>query len=124
MKTPIGKKIWAIAEGYIPSWTYGREPEFSSHESACILNTNEQDANVEITLYFSDRDPAGPYEIIIPAQRTIHVRFNDLKYPEPVPKGIDYASTIVSDVPVVVQYTRFDSRQSENPLLSTIAYAE
>jgi hypothetical protein len=30
---------------------------------------------------------------------------------------------ITSDVPIVVQHTRLDSRQSENALLSTIAFA-
>jgi hypothetical protein len=78
---------------------------------------------VEITIYFADRDPVGPYEIVIPPKRTKHLRFNDLKDPEPIPLATDYASVIVSDVPVVVQHTRLDSRQAENALLSTIAYA-
>ncbi len=94
-----------------------------SHETACILNTSDQDAHVQITIYFSDRDPAGPYEVIVPARRTRHVRFNELQDPEPVPKGTDYASVIESDIPVVVQHTRLDSRQAENALLTTIAYA-
>jgi hypothetical protein len=29
---------------------------------------------------------------------------------------------IESDVPIIVQYTRLDSRQAENALMSTIAY--
>ena len=33
-----------------------------------------------------------------------------------------YASVIESDVPIVVQHTRLDSRQAENALLSTIAF--
>ena len=59
----------------------------------------------------------------VPAQRTKHVRFNDLKEPELIPLDTDFASVIKSDVPIVVQHTRLDSRQSENALLSTIAYA-
>jgi hypothetical protein len=43
--------------------------------------------------------------------------------PEPSPVDTDYASAIESDVPIVVQHTRLDSRQAENALLSTIAYA-
>jgi hypothetical protein len=31
---------------------------------------------------------------------------------------------IESDVPVVVQHTRLDSRQAENALMTTIAFAE
>lgn len=96
----------------------------TSHETACILNTSDADARVGITLYFTDREPVGPYHITVPARRTRHLRFNDLQDPEPVPTGTDYASVIESNVPIVVQHTRLDSRQAENALLTTMAYAE
>lgn len=121
---PIGKRRWAIAEGYIPAGSTGPEPQMTSHETACILNTNDADAHVTITIYFADRDPAGPYRVTVPARRTLHLRFNELSDPEPVPLDTDYSSVLESDVPVVVQHTRLDSRQSENALLTTIAYAE
>ena len=120
---PIGKRRWAIAEGWIPEGSTGPAPEMTSHETACILNASDQDAHVEITVFFADREPAGPYAVTVPARRTKHVRFNDLEDPEPVPKATDYASVLESDVPVVVQHTRLDSRQSENALLTTMAYA-
>ena len=119
---PIGRKTWAIAEGYIPSWSNGPEPLFTSHETACLLNTSDDEAHIEITIFFNNRDPAGPYRITVPARRTKHVRFNNLEEPEPIPRDTDYSSVIISDVPIVVQHTRLDSRQSENALLSTIAY--
>ncbi|MDT0685675.1 sensory rhodopsin transducer [Autumnicola psychrophila] len=120
----FGKKTWVIAEGYIPSYGTGPEPEFTSHETACILNTSNRKAQVEITLFFTDKDPVGPYRVEVEAQRTKHLRFNDLEDPEPVPKDTDYACVIESDIPVVVQHTRLDSRQAENALLTTIAYSE
>jgi hypothetical protein len=119
----IGSTRWAIAEGYIPAWSHGPEPQMTSHETVCLLNATDRDAHVEITIYFSDRDPIGPYKITVPARRTRHVRFNDLADPAPIPKETDYASVIESDVPVVAQHTRLDSRQADNALLSTIAYA-
>lgn len=119
----IGRTRWAIAEGYIPAWSHGPEPEFLSHETACILNANDREAHVEITIFFSDREPVGPYRVVVPPRRTKHVRFNDLKDPAPIPKGTDYASVIESDVPIVVQHTRLDSRQADNALITTIAYA-
>ena len=94
-----------------------------SHETVCLLNMGATDARVEITIYFSDRDPIGPYEIEVPPRRTLHLRFNELSEPEPIPRDTDYGSVIRSDVPIVVQHTRLDSRQAENALLSTIAYA-
>lgn len=123
MKNPIGRKSWAIAEGYIPPSSHGPAPEMTSHEAVCILNTAESDAHVQIIIYFSDREPIGPYKVTVPARRTKHVRFNNLSDPAPVPLGTDYASTIESDVPIIVQHTRLDSRQDANALLSTIAYA-
>jgi hypothetical protein len=119
----IGKKIWVIAEGYIPSQSTGPEPAMTSHETACMLNTSDNDAHVEITIFYSDRDPIGPYKITVPAERTIHLRFNDLNDPKPVPRDTNYSSLIESDIPIVVQHTRLDSRQAANALLSTIAYA-
>ncbi len=120
---PIGRTRWAIAEGYIPSWSHGPEPEMTSHETACLLNANDQDTEVRLTVYFTDRDPAGPYRVTVPARRTLHVRFNELTDPEPIPKGTPYASVIESDLPIVVQHTRLDSRQEANALITTMAYA-
>lgn len=119
---PLGAKRWAIAEGYIPAYSHGPEPQFTSHETVCILNTTERDALVSITIFYSDREPAGPYRVTVPPRRTRHVRFNDLTDPESIPLGTDFASVIESDVPIIVQHTRLDSRQAENALLSTIAY--
>jgi hypothetical protein len=123
MTKPIGKTRWAIAEGYIPTWSTGPEPEMLSHETACMLNAGDSDAHVTITIFFSDRDPVGPYKVTVPARRTSHLRFNNLDDPQPIPRGTNYASVIESDVPIVVQHTRLDSRQAENALLSTIAYS-
>jgi hypothetical protein len=122
MPEAIGRTRWVIAEGYIPGSSTGREPEMTSHETACLLNAGESPANVRITVYFSDRDPAGPYRLTVPPRRTLHLRFNDLNDPEPIPTDTDYASVIESDVPIVVQHTRLDSRQPANALLSTIAF--
>ena len=119
----MGRKRWAIAEGYIPSRSHGPEPELLSHETACLLNSGEADAHVTLTIFFSDREPVGPFRITVGARRTKHVRFNDLRDPEVIPTGVDYASVIESDVPIVVQHSRLDSRQAENALITTIAYA-
>ena len=118
----IGRRRWAIAEGYIPGDSSSDDPAFVSHETLCMLNAGERDANVAITIYFEDRDPVGPYRVKLPAKRTVHLRFNELEDPEEIPRDTDYASLIESDVPIVVQHTRLDSRKAELALLSTMAY--
>ncbi|HUH91753.1 MAG TPA: sensory rhodopsin transducer [Casimicrobiaceae bacterium] len=124
MSAPIGRKRWAIAEGYIPPDDPGKPRQYLSHETACILNASARDAHVSITLFFSDRDPVGPYTVTVAAKRTLHLRFNDLKDPQPVPPDTDYACVIESDTPVVVQHTRLDSRRADLALLSTVAFCD
>ena len=119
---PLGATTWVIPEGYIPGASTGEGRAFESHETACVLNAGDEDAHVTVTLFFADREPAGPYRFTVPARRTVHQRFNDLTDPEPVPRDTEYASVIVSDVPVVVQHSRLDSRQAELALLSTVAW--
>ncbi|MEX2594611.1 MAG: sensory rhodopsin transducer [Anditalea sp.] len=123
MEYLLGKTHWAIPEGYIPSKSNGPKPAMESHDSVCILNTSDKEATVEIFIYFEDRDPVGPYKVTVPPKRTTHVRYNELNHPEEIPRDTDYAGVLIADVPIVVQYTRLDSRQSENALLSTIAYS-
>ena len=122
--TEIGRRQWAIAEGYIPSGSAFSDRALVSHETACLLNATDRNAQVSIMIYFADREPIGSYRVIVPARRTLHLRFNDLRDPAPVPRDTDYASVFESDVPIVVQHTRLDSRHAEVALLTTVAYAQ
>jgi hypothetical protein len=119
----IGKKRWAIPEGYIPSESISTDRALISHETACILNAGDDDAHITLTIFFTDRDPVT-YKLEVAARRTFHLRFNDLKDPAPVPLDTDYSSVFESDVPITVQHTRLDSRRAEISLLTTIAYAQ
>jgi hypothetical protein len=96
---PIGRRRWAIAEGYIPSQSSFTDTALVSHETACILNAGDQQAHVSITLFFADREPVGPYRVTIAPRRTLHLRFNDLKEPAPVPRDTDFSSVFEADVP-------------------------
>lgn len=121
---PIGRKRWAIAEGYIPSESSFSDRTLISHETACILNPGDREARVNITIFFADREPIGPYRVTVAPRRTLHLQFNDLKQPASVPRDTDYSSVFESDVSIIVQHTRLNSRHSEVALLSTTAYAD
>jgi hypothetical protein len=110
-----------VADGYIPEWSQGPAPEFTSHEAACILNAGPDPANVRLIVFFEDREPVE-YALLVPARRTLHQRLEDLSEPEPIPPGRGYSYVVDADVPVVVGHTRLDSRQVANALISTIAY--
>lgn len=119
----LGKKRWCIAEGYIPApGPNATLDALRSHETACILNPGAEDAHIVLTVYFHDREPAGPYHLTVPARRTLHMRFNELETPERVPRETEYSSVFESDQPVVIQHTRLDARLGSIALLSTMAY--
>src|SRR3954467_15764801 len=114
----IGARTWAIAEGYIPSASTGEGPALESHEAACMLNAGAEPATVEVTVYFSDRNPVGPYRLTVPARRTPHRRRGGprrLPVParpapamrstgptarEPIPRDPSYAAVIDAGQPI------------------------
>ena len=102
--TMLGQKHWAIAEGYIPSQSSFSDPALISHETACILNAGDVAAHVRITVFFADREPVGPYLVTVEPRRTLHLRFNDLDRPAPIPRDTPYSSVFESDAPIVVQH--------------------
>jgi hypothetical protein len=118
----IGSTTWEVADGYIPTHSTGPAPEMISHDSICMLNAGNSPARVEVHVYFTDREPAGPFVLDIDARRAFHQRINDLREPERIRLGTDYCMVVTSDVPIVVQHTRLDSRQEANALMSTIAF--
>lgn len=122
VERPVGHTRWVIAEGWIPGWSHGPAPALTSHETACILNAGPVDAHIRVTVFFEDREPVGPYTFTVPARRTHHQRFDELRDPEPIPTGTNYSTFIESDAPIVVQHTRLDSRSPHTALLSTMAY--
>ena len=117
-----GRTGWAIAGGRIPMISTGKEPENTSRDELCFLNVEAREAHVEVTIYYSDRDPVGPYRLTIPARRVRRVRVNDLINPEAPPLDKDYGAIVSSDIPVIVQFDRKDTSRSENSILTTMGF--
>lgn len=117
----IGNKVWLIPDAYIPPKSSG---SLQSHEAVCVLNRHEQEAKLRINLYFEDRDPIESIQCLVPGKRTKHIRTDSLqKSGESIPKGVPYALEVISDISIVVQYSRLDATQPENALMTTVAYA-
>jgi hypothetical protein len=120
MYKPYGATHWIIPDGYIPETSSGT---LTSHESICVLNSSSQQAELVFTIFFEDREPIDNIRYFIPPRRTKHIRTSTLeKDGERIPAGVPYAIEVRSDIPVVVQYSRMDSTQAENALMSVIAY--
>lgn len=107
---PAGRTEWVFSAGFAPSESTGPEPEFTSRNTLCLLNTGAEEVCVRLTIYHEDRAPVGPYEILVGGQRVRHIRINDLIDPEAVPLDAPYGLALRADRPVVAQLYSLDSR--------------
>lgn len=121
MSDALGKRVWIIPDGFLPEKSNG---DFVSHEAICVVNTGKSDANINITVYFEDREPIKSFKSTCRAERTNHIRLDKItgKNGEKIPVGVPYALKIESDYNIVVQHSRMDTTQAEMTLMTTIAY--
>ena len=124
MSTGLGRTRWAFAAGNVPSRSTGDEPDFTSRDQIAILNANDELANVRVTVVYANHGPVGPFRIGVAQRRLRNLRINDLIFPEAVRLDEPYGLEIESDIPVVVQLTRQDTRQTALASFFTTAYAE
>lgn len=117
----IGKKIWAIGDGFMSSTECGG---YNSHEAVCVLNVTEKCAKIDITIYFEDREPLLGFKAKCEAKRTNHIRLDKIKNEvgDSIPKDVPYAILVKSDVEIIVQHSRMDVSQAEMALMTTMAY--
>jgi hypothetical protein len=123
MPISAGKLRWFVPDGYLPGESsHGIE----SHEAACLLNVSDDDARVGLTFFFEDHDPVGPVELRLGARRTWHVRLDDPSSLGGVelPRGVPFAYSAESDVPIILQHSRLDTSAGGYTLATTIAYGE
>ena len=109
---------------YIPDcyWPETDNGAYVSHEAVCVLNTNASPATVNLTLFFEDRPKIEGFSVVVPGERTMHIRMDKLKGDDGtvVPRGVPYALMIESDQEVTLQYTRVDTTQPELTIATTI----
>ena len=117
-----GKRRWFVPDAYLPAESsHGIE----SHEAACLLNVSDEDARVELTFYFEDREPLGPVILALGARRTWHGRLDrEADVGVELPRGKPFAYAVESDVPVVLQHSRLDTTAGGYTLFTTVAYGE
>lgn len=119
----IGKTTWLIPDMYWPEIT--SPGHYASHESVCVLNPSDRECSVTFTLYYEDREPAVGLTAVCGPRRTHHIRMDAIRdaHGNPIPRGVPYAALVRCSVPVVVQYTRVDTTQNENSIMTTMGYS-
>ena len=123
MCNAIGKKLWLIPDCELPP---PGEGELKGHESVIIVNDNDRDVTIRVTLYFADRDHYEDIVWTVDAMRVRCFRMNNLDdmCGFVVPLETQYAMKLVADGNIVVQYGRLDNRQVNLAYYTTLGYAE
>lgn len=103
-----GKKVWIFPDAELPPVGVNVIP---GHESVIITNVCDRDANVRITLIYTDREPAV-LTVTVGARRVRCLRTNEEQDfgRFTALMGEQYAIMLESDVPIVAQYGRAEPR--------------
>jgi len=118
---PIGRTTWVIPDMF---WPNSSAPGiYVSHEEICVVNTSDDQCELDIELFFEDQEPmvlASECE----ARRTKHIRMDMMKDSngKSIPRATPYSAVVTCSVPCVVQYTRLDASQSANSQMTTLGY--
>ena len=120
---PYGKIDWAFAAGRIPFRTQGKEPEMTSHDKISVLNLSEEEAVLEIAVFYEDEAPKT-YEVKIRPRRLKKIRFNDLIDPQAIKMERNFACYIKTNVPVVVQHSRMNTGSAALAEMATMAFPD
>lgn len=121
-----GKKQWYIVDGYRPAPAPDPNAVYEGHESIMLLNTNDKDAHVLITVYFEDRDPVEDIPYTVPAKRVRCFKTHESEAIGGLELGVgvQYSMRIKSDIGIIVQYGRLDVQQSNMAYMALMAQSE
>lgn len=119
-----GQTSWYIIDGYRPPTEKGGADDYRGHECIMILNCNDEDAHIELDVYFPDREPVIGIPYVVPARRVRAFHTDDQTVMGDLDLGIgnQYSLNIRSDVGVIVQYGRLDINQDNMAYMATLGY--
>jgi len=122
-KDGIGKRTWLIPDCELPE---AGEGILKGHESVIVVNDNDKDVNIKVTLYFADRDCYEDISWLVEKKRVRCFRMNNTEdmCGFCVPYDTQYAMKLEADGNIVVQYGRLDNRQTNLAYYTTLGYAE
>ena len=122
-KKAIGKKTWIIPDCELPQEGEGVA---KGHESVIIVNDTNEDAHIDVKLYFTDKDAYEEIKWTVKANRVRCFRTNNIDdmCGFEVPFETQYAMKLTSNTNIVVQYGRLDNTQANLAFYTTLGYAE
>jgi hypothetical protein len=123
LKMAIGKKEWIIPDCELPQEGEGVA---KGHESVIIVNDSDVDAKIDVSIYFTDKEPHTGIVWEVGAKRVKCFRMNNIDHMcgFKVPFETQYAMKVSSNTPIVLQYGRLDNTQANLAFYTTLGYSE
>ena len=118
-------KKWYVVDGWLPPSEETGNVGYESHEALIILNNNDVDAHLNMTVYFEDREPIRAIPLAVPANRVKCFRTD---HPEQIggvvlDRQVQYAIQIEGNIDVVVQFGRMDVTQSNLAYIGVMGHS-
>ena len=119
----VGKKVWLIPDCELPQEGEG---VLKGHESVIIVNDSNTDAEIDVKIFFTDKECYDNIKWTVGANRVRCFRMNnkDDMCGFEVPYETQYAMKVTSNVNIVLQYGRLDNRQTNLAYYTTLGYCE
>ena len=118
-------KKWFVVDGWLPPSAQDGDSGYESHEALIILNNNDVDALLSMTVFFDDKDPIRGIPLQVPANRVKCFRTDRPDEIGGIELGrqVQYAIQIEGNVEVVVQFGRMDVTQSNLAYIGVMGHA-
>jgi len=118
-----GHTLWIYPDCELPQ---AGDSLLKGHESVIVLNLGSKEADISLTLYFTDREPVKGIKVKVGGERVRCLRLDNPEDLEGfiIPRELQYALKVESDTPVVVQYGRLDTRQDNMAFYTTMGFSE
>ena len=127
MSEALGKKIWAFPDAFLPAkghpYKTTNQGDQYGHESLCIINYNQNPANIVLDFLYEDQDSIENYSFSMKGKRSLHLRLDHLKLNGlKLPREKPYSIVLKSDIEVVAQLSRLDTTSDENAFMTTMGW--
>ena len=116
-----GKRTWFFPDGDLPEPGEAGPSGYFGHESLVILNPNDTEARLTLTVYFPDDPPRVLNGGAVRGQRVRCIRTNEPIDGFQIPKG-QYALKIEASVGVICQIGRMDITQPNLAYYTTMGF--
>jgi len=119
-----GMRTWYFPDGYLPEKV--GEGGMEAHEALMLMNVAAEPVQVKLDIYYSDKAPDKDIPITLGAERVVALRLDD---PADIggvaiPPLTQYALRVRAERPIVVQFGRLDTTQTNMAYYGCMGYCE